>query len=82
MRQMTLEELKRWQTAQKQRSRRRANDFAKFMITAFEVGNCDAPYRAGTSDEFDGGWHLFFHRISKGAAPEISPEVKQTFQQV
>jgi hypothetical protein len=82
MTQMTVEEFKRRQAAEERRRRRQADAFANYMITAIKADNCDALYRIGTSDEFSGGWRLFLHRISKGAIPEIGPEIKETFQQV
>jgi hypothetical protein len=82
MTQITVEELKRSQAAQERRERREAEGFVDCLIAAIKTDNCEALYRIGTCDSPFGAWHLFFHRISKGAVAEISPQIKKTFQHV
>ena len=77
-----LEEIKKLQRAQERRDRRQSEIFARYVITAIETDNCEALSRIGTSNAPNIGWHLVFHHIVKGAAPEISPQIKSTFQQV
>jgi hypothetical protein len=82
MTQITVEEFKRLQAAQRRRERRNADGFVDCLIAAIQNDNWEAVYNIGTCDAPFGAWHLFFHRISNGAVAEISPQIKETFQQV
>lgn len=79
---MTLAEFNRLKSDRDREARKERERFANAIVKAISTSDCDRLYRIGTCDDPYDGWRLAFHRISKDAVPDISSDIKDTFQQV
>jgi hypothetical protein len=79
---MSKIELQKVITAESRRSLKKRKRFADLIVAAIKANNCEAFYDIGTADDFHDGWRLAIQCIERGEVPNISPNIKATFQQV